>query len=216
LAEALEHSAGDTAWQRFMEIENRALKHRVIFEPLDAPIIKLALDMDDDHDRAWSDLFDERKVALREIEQPFLRKLLDGELMANGYEVPLRASAQKQEISGDMWRFLRPLYLKSAASGAGIRFEGVSVWIASVASEATGGAAPPDRRNLTIKAETNCRKWLEELMAEESSPDHPKSHYSSEAQERFENLGTRAFERAWGNAVATANNPKWSRPGRKS
>ncbi len=72
---------------------------------------------------------------------------------------------------------------------------------------------PPDR-NLTIGAEKQCQNWLVGLM-ENGEPTQAKPHYREQAENEF-SVGTHAFDRAWGNAIAETGNTAWSRPGRKS
>jgi hypothetical protein len=74
--------------------------------------------------------------------------------------------------------------------------------------------SPKIQRRATIKAETECRIWLVEMM-NAGSPTKGKSTYQAEAIERF-GVGSRAFIRAWANAIAESGNSEWSKPGRKS
>ena len=66
----------------------------------------------------------------------------------------------------------------------------------------------------TIGAETNCKKWLVGLMTE-GAPTKNKDAYRQEAVDTFK-VGTRAFDRAWANAVGETGNTEWSHPGPKS
>ena len=66
----------------------------------------------------------------------------------------------------------------------------------------------------TIRDETSCQKWLEGLMADGSVPDRPKQEYRAEAQKEY-SVGTKAFNRAWANALVKTGNTNWSRPGPK-
>ncbi len=78
---------------------------------------------------------------------------------------------------------------------------------------------PPGQGNsrqiATIAAETRCKNWLIELMSKDGPPDRPKPQYRSEAKSEY-SVGTRAFDRAWQNAIAKTGNSAWSNPGRKS
>jgi hypothetical protein len=67
----------------------------------------------------------------------------------------------------------------------------------------------------TIKAEGQCRAWLVGLMKATPTSEKPKLAYASEAKALF-GVGSKAFSRAWANAVQEASAPGWSRPGRKS
>ena len=63
----------------------------------------------------------------------------------------------------------------------------------------------------TVKAETDCRKWIEQKAAAGETPANSSALYS-EARERFgNNLSRRAFDRAW----AAAAPEEWKKPGRK-
>ncbi len=61
--------------------------------------------------------------------------------------------------------------------------------------------------------EKECKEWLEELMAGDSSKTQAKVNYQQEAKSKF-NVGTKAFLRAWDDAISSSKNTKWSKPGR--
>ena len=66
----------------------------------------------------------------------------------------------------------------------------------------------------TAGAETRCKEWLIDLM--KAGPRKKgKDDYQKEAEKQF-NVGTRAFIRAWMNAVAETGNKDWSKPGPRS
>jgi hypothetical protein len=69
-------------------------------------------------------------------------------------------------------------------------------------------------RQATAASETKCRKWLLTLM-NKASPTKPKAEYLADAKEKF-GVGTRAFLRAWDQAVIETGKTEWSKPGRKS
>ena len=73
----------------------------------------------------------------------------------------------------------------------------------------------PDGRDLSIKAETACRRWLVGLMGNDRKPDKAKPEYEKAAKEKFK-IGAKAFVRAWAGAIEETGNTNWSRPGRKS
>ena len=78
---------------------------------------------------------------------------------------------------------------------------------------------PEDRVEMTaaqatIAAEKRCRSWLAGLMRG-GEPTKPKSEYLLEAQ-ALHGVGTKAFQRAWRDAVTDTGNATWSKPGRKS
>ena len=66
----------------------------------------------------------------------------------------------------------------------------------------------------TIKAETKCREWLVGLM-KNGNKKKSKSAYRTEANAKY-GVSNRAFDRAWGYAVADTGNKTWNRPGRIS
>ncbi len=70
------------------------------------------------------------------------------------------------------------------------------------------------KRALTKAAETKCREWLASLMRN-GPPKQSKDKYREEAKSLY-NVGTKAFHRAWANAIAETGNNDWSKPGRKS
>ena len=67
----------------------------------------------------------------------------------------------------------------------------------------------------TVGAETRCRKWLASLMSDGKFPQKSKPAYRAEAKAEFK-TGTKAFDRAWGNAIADTGNAAWSKSGPKS
>ena len=71
------------------------------------------------------------------------------------------------------------------------------------------------RQIITAAAEMRCRDWLIEFMSKGSTPDRPKSKYRLEAKEEF-GVGTKAFDRAWHDAIIKTGNVEWSKAGRKS
>jgi hypothetical protein len=72
------------------------------------------------------------------------------------------------------------------------------------------------RNTSTIKNEMDCKSWLIQLMADDSKPTKNRDGYQIEANNKFPSLGTRAFIRAWGNAIIETGNENWKKPGRKS
>ena len=66
----------------------------------------------------------------------------------------------------------------------------------------------------TVKGEKDCQAWLTNLM-KQANPEQPKSAYWTEANKKF-TVSRRGFSRAWANAVVSAGNAAWQRPGRKS
>ena len=77
------------------------------------------------------------------------------------------------------------------------------------------GVALDAQQISTIAAENRCKDWLVGLMSNDGAPDRLKSAYRFEAKSEF-GVGTRAFDRAWQNAIAETGNSAWSNPGRKS
>lgn len=66
----------------------------------------------------------------------------------------------------------------------------------------------------TVGAETRCKEWLIGLM-KAGPPKKRKPEYRTEAKALYD-VGSRAFRRAWANAVAETGNNDWSRSGPKS
>jgi hypothetical protein len=67
----------------------------------------------------------------------------------------------------------------------------------------------------TIRAESGCRKWLEEEM--QLSPDRQprsKPDFRAEAKKKFPGLLNRQFDRAWATAIGTTD-CQWGKPGRR-
>lgn len=73
---------------------------------------------------------------------------------------------------------------------------------------------PAGLRKQTCGAETNCRTWLTDLMQNGSDPQKPKTDYEREAKNTY-GVGSRAFGRAWRNAIEATRNDLWAKPGRK-
>jgi len=67
---------------------------------------------------------------------------------------------------------------------------------------------------LTSSQEKKCRKWLETQMQDQKHPSKAKDEYRKEAKALF-SVGTRAFDRAWTNAISSKEALAWSKPGRK-
>jgi len=70
------------------------------------------------------------------------------------------------------------------------------------------------KQQTTIRAENQCQKWLEDLMSNNSNQDKGKKLYQDEARQAHK-VGTKAFIRAWSNAITATGNTNWGRPGRK-
>ena len=66
----------------------------------------------------------------------------------------------------------------------------------------------------TAGAEAETEGWLISLMRS-GNPIQAKRQYEAEARKKFR-VGTRAFNRAWAEAVRATANTRWSTPGRKS
>jgi hypothetical protein len=88
-----------------------------------------------------------------------------------------------------------------------------SKW-AELARLAPAEPDPAANRRATIAAETECETWLAEQMRQ-GPPKMSKANYKNDCQERF-GVGSRAFERAWANAVKQTGSTGWTKPGRKS
>jgi len=70
-----------------------------------------------------------------------------------------------------------------------------------------------EQRTVTISAETRCKDWLVALM-KNGGPKKPKDNYRQDAKRDF-GVGTKAFNRAWANAIVETGNIDWKKPGRK-
>jgi hypothetical protein len=66
----------------------------------------------------------------------------------------------------------------------------------------------------TAGAEAETTSWLISLM-KAGNPSQAKGQYETEARGKFQ-IGKRAFNRAWADAIKESGNVRWSRPGRKS
>jgi hypothetical protein len=122
--------------------------------------------------------------------------------------------------TADMTRFCRSTVYRKWASqlrlGVPVIFGGEGAPLAKGQEDAPAQTLPPEPpQTTTIGAETKCKQWLIGLMSGNSRPDRLKSAYRDDARDEF-NVGTKAFDRAWGNAVAETGNTAWSRPGPKS
>ena len=91
------------------------------------------------------------------------------------------------------------------------RFEAES----RVPSLSDGAPRPEPPQSGTKGAETKCKRWLIALMSDDGKPEKTKTAYQTEAQAEFE-IGTKAFRRAWANAIEETGNTDWSTPGRKA
>ena len=77
------------------------------------------------------------------------------------------------------------------------------------------GTKSKKQRKTTVRDERKCEAWLVGLMNEDKPPEKTKTEYRANAKENFD-IGTRAFDRAWANAVTTTDNTTWITPGPKS
>jgi hypothetical protein len=66
----------------------------------------------------------------------------------------------------------------------------------------------------TIKAESQCKRWLVELM-HQGPQTKPKSAYRDDARQQWTSLGVNGFNRAWANAIVETQTTQWGKPGRK-
>ena len=103
------------------------------------------------------------------------------------------------------------------------RASDIEGWKPDAKADPTGGRPPatptasvltPTDRRLTIAAENECTEWLTNLMRSSSS-EKTKSGYFKCAHQKF-GVGKRAFDRAWGKAVAKTGADNWTKPGPKS
>ena len=135
LSEALQRFSDDDEWDRFSALEKKCIERGFVHEFLGHPSLSLFYDERNEDDRDRRDLTSKREEALKAIQNPFVKKLIAGTLISDGYIYPVTThDAQKHHISPDMWRFLRPQFLNSGAAGGELRFEGISVWVPDVES----------------------------------------------------------------------------------
>ena len=76
--------------------------------------------------------------------------------------------------------------------------------------------SPLGHRQTSVAAETNCLKWLTNLMRDHPQPHRVKSDYREEARQKFSGLSGRAFVRAWDGALKTTGATEYSKAGRRS
>lgn len=146
-----------------------------------------------------------RARALRQqLEAALIDRLQTGELVASGYDARAPVDAPSARIPAHRWRSLSLDFDNAAATDGGLRVSGLLIAPAEVT---------PVRR-ATAAAERECQEWLVRLMRA-GPKQRAKARYRAEAQERF-GVTARAFERAWGQAVAETGRQDWSKPGRKS
>ncbi len=84
-----------------------------------------------------------------------------------------------------------------------------------VPSLSDGAPRPEPPQSGTKGAETKCKRWLIALMSDDGKPEKTKTAYQSAARAEF-GVGTKAFGRAWANAIEETGNTDWSKPGRKA
>lgn len=186
LAEALGVFSAPEKWDEYKHLVSKGYDHRFV-SALGAP--------ETEDDRLYYKCSSLHKSLLAD----FNAKLQSGEIVATALDSRNPIDAPRTRIPSEAWRFLEPDFEKSTASGEGFAFAGVLV------RERT-------ERKSTVRAGTECRKWLKQLRATKAGP-FKKSELWAEAKQRFGiSLSQREFERAW-----TACAPKkWKRPGRKS
>ena len=173
LSEALQRFSDDDEWDRFAALETKCIDRDIVHELLGHPSLSLFYDERNEDDRDRRDLTSKREEALKAIEKLFVKKLIAGTLISDGYIYPVTThDAQKHHISPDMWRFLRPQFLNSGAAGGELRFEGISVWVPDVESsnEETDRKlsehAAQERESLTEADRPTRRLSTSELEAE--------------------------------------------------
>jgi hypothetical protein len=163
-----------------------------------------------------------------DAERNILNGLRGGSLLATGIQ---RGCRCRQEIPTLQWCDLSIDYDKNSAVDKLSRREVydrlilsreelLRLWPESPATDreetlTSAQIEGEQTRRATIKAETDCQKWLLELMKKPSEPTKNRDDYRTEAIQRF-GVGKRSFKRAWDNAIRKTDNLSWSRPGPKS
>ena len=77
-------------------------------------------------------------------------------------------------------------------------------------------SVPPTVRPTTKAAESQCRRWLIEMMEKDHTQPRPKAIVREEALLKFRTLSKRGFDRAWDAAVSKTAAGRWRAPGRRS
>jgi hypothetical protein len=162
-------------------------------------------------------------------EAAFLAMLRAGRLVAWAREgSPL---APLRRIPADAWATLRLVHVaEGRAQGPGVKLFGIHVApaaalqpVAPAGEPKAGAAAEPAtmatehaRVASTIAAERRLEAWLVEKMR--ANPHNPpgKAVIKRQAEAAGHRVSTRAFLRAYANAVQSAGAPAWSAPGKKS
>ena len=91
---------------------------------------------------------------------------------------------------------------------AGLRFDRAAI------VEGWPEAITPGQQQSSAGAGTRCRKWLVGLMRD-GPKTKSKSRYRDEAKNTY-GVGTRAFNKAWEEAISETGKTDWSNPGRIS
>lgn len=95
----------------------------------------------------------ERDRAWQIVVQKFKSRLLSGELIATGYEYPVRPGASHIPVPQEYWSFLRPNFRKNSVAGGGLSL--IDVWVHRAGETA---AEPPLPGQLGPPAEEPSRK----------------------------------------------------------
>jgi hypothetical protein len=72
---------------------------------------------------------------------------------------------------------------------------------------------PPGRVLTTAAKKTSCRQWLTLIMEEHESRPKTKDEFFQEAKQKYQ-VGQRAFNRAWDEAIRVTGKANWRAPGR--
>jgi hypothetical protein len=72
---------------------------------------------------------------------------------------------------------------------------------------------PQGRVSTTVAKETSCRQWLILIMEKHESRPKTKDEFFQEAKQKHQ-VGRRAFNRAWDDAIGATGRTNWRAPGR--
>lgn len=123
-----------------------------------------------------------------------------GEFIVEGRLEPVDPRQSPMNIALDILNDLKPHIVENRLVGRDISFASIRLF-----------ETPENAAQHTINAEKKCQSWLTDLM--ESGPkEDSKDHYREMAKSKFK-TGTKAFDRAWREAIKATDAKGWNRPG---
>lgn len=146
------------------------------------------------------------------LEKELINALRCGEIKCFGIN---SNSVKTEEITAKEWHGLKFYYgISTLQAGPKYCTLGTRWYRLEFPAESITKVFPTPSVSSTIKDEAACQSWLEELMSNSSQQEENKSYYQKQALSKF-NTGTKAFNRAWANAIVKTGNTNWGKPGRK-